>query len=126
MGLTILCHQAPWGLSLSVEDVTPTGLTILCHQADGKPSGRLQTGSYFVVERRTETGWAECPLLVENLAWTEEAYTIPYYRTTPFEKDWTHIYGSLPGGTYRIGIWVYDFRGAGDFDKKMYYAEFEL
>jgi hypothetical protein len=40
--------------------------------------------------------------------------------------DWGWLYGALPSGQYRIGKEIMNFRGAGDFDKSMAYAEFTV
>ena len=93
-----------WGLTLSAENVTPTGLTLLCKQSGGSPSGELQTGSYFVIEQKTENGWEEPPLLTEEAAWTGEAYSIPKEKTIVFEK-----HGSFFTANFRTELTAYAF-----------------
>ena len=39
---------------------------------------------------------------------------------------WSYLYGDLPGGRYRIGKRISDFRGTGDYDTRIYYVEFEI
>lgn len=114
----------PWGITLTVEDITSTGLTIVCKQSGGKPTGRLQTGSWFILETWTkENGWQEVPLFME-VAWTEEAWSIPQNDSTLWEVNWEWLYGVVPSGKYRIGKRIMDFRSSGDFDNAVYYAEF--
>ena len=114
----------PWGITLTVEDITSTGLTIVCTQSGGKPTGRLQTGSWFILETWTkENGWKEVPLFME-VAWTEEAWSIPQNDSTLWEVNWEWLYGVVPSGKYRIGKRIMDFRSSGDFDNAVYYAEF--
>ena len=36
-----------WGLTLSAEEITPTGLTVVFTQSGGEVSGQLETGSVF-------------------------------------------------------------------------------
>ena len=46
--------------------------------------------------------------------------------TTVWEIDWNWLYGELPAGKYRIGKEIMDFRGTGDYDTSIYFAEFEI
>lgn len=117
-----------WGLTLYAEDVTPTGLTIVCTQSGGSPSGELNTGSYYVLEKAEAGTWVAVDYAHPELevGWTAEAWIIPMSDTVEWEADWEWLYGSLPAGHYRIGKEVMDFRAAGDYDKAYYYAEFEI
>lgn len=116
-----------WGLTLYAEDVTPEGATIVCTQSGGSPSGELATGSYYVLERAEAGKWEALDNAQEmEVGWTAEAWIIPMEGTAEMEVDWEWLYGSLPAGHYRIGKEITDFRAAGDFDKEMYYAEFEI
>ena len=115
-----------WGIELQVTDITTSGLTIQCTQSEGNPTGELQTGSYYVVEKKTEDGWEQLKYIPDNVGWTEEAWSIPENDTVTWDVDWEWLYGNLSEGDYRIGKEIMDFREAGDFDKKMYYVEFGL
>ena len=56
-----------------------------------------------------------------------EAYTIHIGSSTEKkEVSFEHLYGELASGVYRFGKSVMDFRQTGDFDVKMYYAEFDI
>ena len=119
-----MIFDEPWGITLTVEDITSTGLTIVCTQSGGNPTGRLQTGSWFILETWTkENGWQEVPLFME-VAWTEETWSIPQNDSTLWEVNWEWLYGVVPSGKYRIGKRIMDFRSSGDFDNAVYYAEF--
>lgn len=118
-----------WGISLSAEDVSSSGLTLKCTQSGGRPTGELQTGSWFVIETWTkEYGWSHVNYLPQEyeIAWTQEAWTIPMNDTCEWKVDWEWLYGSLPKGKYRIGKEIMDFRETADYDKTIYYAEFEI
>lgn len=117
-----------WGVSFSVKDVTLTGLTIVCTQEGGAPTGELTTGSYYVVEKLYGDKWAEAVRVPQEyeVGWTMEAWLIPTNATSEWEVDWEWLYGKLSAGQYRIGKELMDFRGNGDYDQKMYYAEFEI
>ena len=115
-----------WGVTLTAEDITSTGITIKCTQSGGNPTGELQTGSWYILETWTkENGWQEAPYFAE-VAWTEEAWMIPMNETCEWKVDWERLYGAIPSGKYRIGKIIMDFRGSGDFDTAVYYAEFEI
>ena len=118
--------QEIWGITLIAENITPTGMTIKCTQSGGKPTGELQTGSWYVLEKWTkEKGWQQAPCFAE-VVWTEEAWMIPAGGICQWEMDWKGLYGVLPSGKYRIGKNIMDFRGSGDYDTALYYAEFEI
>ena len=115
-----------WGITLTAENVTPTSATIKCLQSGGEPTGELQTSSYFIIENWTEkNGWTQAPYYCEA-AWTEEALMIPKDNVTEWEIDWEWLYGTLLAGKYRLGKEIMDFRGPGDYDIQMIYAEFEI
>ena len=109
--------------------MTPTGLYILCTQSGGNPTGELHTGSYYILEKWSETyGWLEADWIPQKypVAWTEEAWGIPKEDTVVWYIDWESAHGKLTEGHYRIGKEITDFRETGDYDKAMYYAEFEI
>lgn len=119
-------NEDKWGVTLAVENVTPSGATLKCIQSGGEATGELETGSWFIIEKWSkETGWQEAPCVCEP-CWTEEAWLIIKDGTSEWEVDWAWLYGELPAGKYRIGKEIMDFRGTGDYDKQMYYAEFTI
>ena len=118
------------GLTLHAKDVTSEGMTIVCTQSGGSPTGELSTGSYYVLEQEVLGVWCIVEYTEDakskNIGWTAEAWIIPMNDTVEWEVDWEWLYGSLEPGHYRIGKEIMDFRGTGDYDKEMYYAEFEI
>lgn len=122
----VMGHENEWGVELQVIDVTEAGLKIECTQSGGNPSGELQTGSYYIVEKKIEGDWEAVEYLIDNVGWTAEAWMIPTNATVTWDVDWEWLYGKLPSGDYRIGKEIMDFRGPGDFDKKMFYVEFGI
>lgn len=121
-------HQDPWGVKLTAKNITPSGLTIVCTQQDGEPTGELHTGSYYGLEVLRDGEWVAVDLLPmeHELAWTMEAWGIPANAETEWVVNWSRLYGALPAGSYRISKSITDFRGSGDFDKKTYYAGFDI
>lgn len=117
-----------WGIVLSIENVTPTGLTLVCTQEGGNPTGELQTGSWYILEVEMDGVWKEVQREPQEyeVGWTSEAWMISENSVTKWNVDWEWLYGELPVGKYRIGKSIDDFRGTGDYDTKVYYAEFEI
>ncbi len=118
-----------WGVSLSAKDVTPTGLTIVIDKKGGSPTGELETGVSFTVERFENGKWTAVTPVNDEIFWTDEAYIIS-------EKDcdgkiemntnWEAIYGSLDAGRYRVSKEIDDWRAPGDWEGKTYYAYFNI
>ena len=121
-------YQDEWGVKLTVKNITPSGLTLVCTQRDGEPTGELQTGTPYALERKENGEWVavETTPVDGEIAWTMEAWAIPANEETEWEVDWSRLYGELPAGSYRISKSVMDFRGTGDYDQKQYYACFDI
>lgn len=118
--------EETWGVTLTVKDVTPTGLTLVFTQSGGAPTGELQTGSPFWLEKYVGGAWKTVPLVPVCVDWTMEAYLIPMNDSVEREVNWQYLYGEIPAGTYRIGKEIMDFRESGDYDQRNYYAEFSI
>lgn len=123
-----MIFEETWGITLTAENITPTGATIKCTQSGGEPTGELHTGSWFILENWTQqNGWKEVPYVVEgDVAWTEEAWMISKGETYEWDINWEYLYGTLAEGKYRIGKEIMDFRVTGDYDTAIYFAEFEI
>lgn len=125
----IACGKKDWGIILAAENVTPTGLTLKYTQSGGTATGDLQTGSWYRIERLTQDKkWEEIEYLPHeyDICWTLEAINIPQNDSTEWNINWEGLYGELFPGTYRIAKEVMDFRKTGDYEKQIYYAEFEI
>lgn len=117
-----------WGIQLDARKVTPNGLTIVCSQSDGKPRGELQTGSFYCIQVERDDKWLDVEMLPSEYerAWTAEAWHIPMNDSIEWEVNWSNLYGELDGGKYRIGKEIMDFIATGDYDTRMYYADFDV
>ena len=117
-----------WGITLKADNVTAKGLTIICHHSGGKDVAELNTGSYYILQKSEEAGWVDVEYLPQEyeLAWTSEAWIIQKEGTTRWNINWEWIYGELPAGEYRIGKEIMNFRGTGDYDTELVYAEFVI
>lgn len=118
----------PWGVTMTVENVTPAGATLVCTQSGGDATGALKTGNWYVIEDWTQkNGWKEVDYVQKgDIAWTEEAWMIHKDSVTKWEINWEWLYGELKPGKYRIGKSVMDFRATGNYDNVLYFAEFEI
>lgn len=115
-----------WGITLEVENVTPRGLSLVCHQSGGNSVSELETGSFYVIQKLDESGWVNVKYAPHkyDIAWTAEAWLIQKENTTTWDVNWEWLYGELPAGEYRIGKEFMNFRGTGDYDEEIIYADF--
>lgn len=119
-------------LQLSLKNISPTGVTLVFNQYNKEaPTGELEFGADYAIERLTDGKWEALPGPVEgseseNYAFNDVAYLIKPESKMEKEVDWEWLHGPLSPGNYRIKKVVYDFRGTGDFDEYMIYAEFVL
>ena len=119
-----------WGVTITAEDVTPSGAVLHFAQSGGSPTGELNTGTYFTLERKSGSQWKAVPyadgLDESAIGWDDVAWIIPMGGSADFETDWAWLYGELDKGEYRIGKEIMDFRGPGDYDTAMFYADFSV
>ncbi len=116
------------GLTFSVRQITPSGAALVFSQYDPDlPSGELQYGDDFLLERKTDSGWEAVPVVIEgDSGFHAVAYVIPAGETHVQTLSWDWLYGELAPGTYRVKKTVCDFRGSGDFDRYPVSASFLL
>ena len=116
------------GITLTLENLTRTGAKIVCIQSGGENVNELNTGSYYILERLTESGWVEVEQreLGGELAWTAEAWLVNLSGTTTWDLNWEWLYGKLPDGHYRMGKEFMNFQAPGKYDHLMVYVEFSF
>ena len=116
------------GVTIAVENLTPTGATLRIEHSGGEVTGDLMTGSAFTLEKLDDNVWLPVEPIVpaDQIAFTAEAYGPALDGTWEMETNWEYLYGELPAGTYRLGKNIMDFRGTGDYDEQVYFAEFTL
>ena len=127
---TEIAEELPFdlGVTITVENLTPTGATLLIKQSGGEVTGELMTGSAFSLEKLDGNAWLPVEPIVpaDQIAFTAEAYSLALGGALEMETNWEYLYGELPAGTYRLGKNIMDFRGAGEYDQQVYFAEFTL
>jgi len=116
------------GLWFQLRNISATGAEMVFRQYDKKaPTGELQYGEDFALEKEVDGSWVEVPVALEgDYGFHEPAYLITLDDTTKKEIKWEWLYGALAPGNYRLRKEVMDFRGSGDFDKYILYAQFLL
>ena len=116
-----------WGISLRADKISPLSLNLQIEQFGGSPTGDLQTGLAYSLERIVNDEWQPVPTIISNTpAWNAAAYQIQKNEITEMKIDWQYIYGPLPSGFYRLTKEITDFRAAGDFDTKTYELYFTI
>ena len=107
------------GITMTVENLTPTGCTLKVTQWGGETNGEVSCGCDFWVEQQNAGKWVS---LGNDFDWTAEGYTLTG-RTETFMLNWEHMYGALPEGTYRIGKAIHSRLEAGKPIDQRYYTE---
>ena len=117
-----------WGISLSAESITNKGLKLIITQTNGYHQGELQTGSWFKIEHWDEESneWISVKEIIDNAAWTSEAYLIAVETSSEYNINWEWVYGELSAGKYRLCKEITDFKNTGDYDSELYFVEFEI
>ena len=116
------------GLYFSLKNISSTGATLVYNQFDAEaPTGRLQDGDDFAIERYGDGNWEEVPVTVKgDYGFHDIAYVIPNEEITERELSWEWLYGQLAPGEYRIEKIFLDFRETADYDEHVIYAYFNL
>ena len=86
----------------------------------------MPTGREFALEQSVDGQWQPVPLLNGDICWDSVAWIIPADETVAWETDWTHVYGELAPGTYRISKEIFLYRAPGDYDTRTVWAVFAI
>ena len=129
-GTSLMGVPSPLGLTLRVENITPSGATLICTQ-DGTPWDQIITGAPWNLERLENGQWIS--LMPESTAWTTVAYGLKANTETRFDLNWSQITGSLEPGHYRVSkTFTGERRPAfplgieNETTRETYYAEFDI
>lgn len=116
-----------YGLTVTIEDITPKGLTMVFTQKDVEYEGELQTGDYFKVQISDGEGnWTDVPETPGEKGWHQLAYIIKKNDATKFDINWEWLYGELPKGEYRIQKLLQQYITPEKINKAEYYSYFEI
>ena len=129
-GTSLLGTPSPLGLTLRLENITPSGATLVCTQ-DGTPWDQIITGAPWNLERLENGQWIS--LMPESTAWTTVAYGLKANTETRFDLNWSQITGSLEPGHYRVSKTFTGERRPpftlgieGEATRETCYAEFDI
>ena len=109
-------------VTISVEDIKPTGVTMVFHQNNELIDGKLITGYDFFLERQENGRWIKLPANPVSYH-PEKRYDISTLHHHGI--DWRAQYGTLSPGQYRIGK-VIPLSSAEDSGTTTVYAEFTI
>ncbi len=114
------------GLTLTAENVTPSGCTLRFAKGAGAWQGEACTGTWFRLDVPQNKLWAPLPT-PDGTAWNAIAVLLPAEgEETAADIGWTGLYGELPAGRYRIVKEVVDVTAPGEFETLYYCAYFEI
>lgn len=116
--------EIDWGLSLSVENLTPRGMTLVFTQSGAEHVEELLSGTDFYLCVKKDGTWS--PVEYKMIpAYTSMAYSISKESTSRSEANWELFYGELPAGTYRIGKEI-SARIAYKYESACFFADFVI
>ena len=116
-----------WGITLYADNVTPKGMTLKIVQFGGYPSGRLEYGAAYTLEKTVNDEWQPVGTITgEPLVWNMLGYSIKKNDITEMNINWEYGYGELKPGFYRLKKEFDDFRAPGDYDKEIYEVHFTI
>ena len=116
-----------WGITLYADNVTPKGMTLKIVQFGGYPSGRLEYGAAYTLEKTVNDEWQPVETITgEPLVWNMLGYSIKKNDITEMNINWEYGYGELKPGFYRLKKEFDDFRAPGDYDKEIYEVHFTI
>lgn len=119
-------HDPDWGLTITGENVTPSGMTLVVTQSGGVFSGQLITGQPYFIHRYENGEWVGLEPQLEAWAWTMEAWQIPLNDTVRWDVNWQWLYGELEPGRYRFGKNISCSSAPGVYEEAVYYIEFDI
>lgn len=115
-----------WGVTLTASDVTSAGMNVEFNWDGTETTGELEFGAAFYLEQYKDGKWEKLPTLSDDIAFEAISYSLTDDETVTQSKDWSKLYGTLESGPYRYCTDLMDFRKAGDYDRKTYYAYFTI
>ena len=115
-----------WGISMTLDNISAIGGRLILQQ-DGTPlRGELWFGSDFHLETLTADGWKSVDLITEYAIFTTEAYGLDIGGNHINLLNWSHLYGSLEAGIYRVGKTISLSQDTNPSLSKTFYAQFTV
>ena len=118
-------EKPDWGITMTAENVTPTGCTVVYTQSGGTAAGGLLTSYEFFITKQEKTGWKSLPVQMQV-----DIVSLPLWITkdgvTRWEVGWEAVYGPLAPGNYRICQTVEHEVDGPNYEKQPFWAEFTI
>lgn len=114
------------GIEMSLRPVSATSATLVLTMHSDDESDEAMTDATFWIEKEENGSWERVPTITDNIVWYADTYKIEINTETEIPVDWSHLYGNLGLGKYRIGKEVLEEREPGISSWYTYYAEFEI
>lgn len=111
------------GVGMMLLDVTPTSARLSILNATDLD---IRYGSDYNLQFFDQDDWHDVPYLIDNAAFTAEAYMALKDHPSEWDVNWEVFHGTLEPGKYRIVKPVMDFRGTGDYTEYYLDAEFTI
>ena len=105
--------------------LTNTSATVVI---EDKNPNKIVYGQYFYIERYNNGNWESVNTISEDYFFNDIAYYVDDSGVLEMRHDWTHIYGPLPKGLYRLVKDVFFESDIPIDDSNKYYiwTEFEI
>ena len=126
------CNIDDWGISLTVDNVTPTGLTLVCKQEDFIPTNlndnwEIRFNSPYVIQKFEYGDWVDVKIVCkEDIIWDAEEWVIENNGVSTMDIEWEWLYGELSAGKYRIKKEIENLKEPYDFTWRNIYARFVI
>ena len=93
-----------WGIEFRVDDdrLSVSGSEVWFAEADGYDDV-ICTDDRYWLEKKTDSGWEVLSTLTDDIQWKETSYVLSHGMYTMVYTQWSDLYGTLPGGVYRLG-----------------------
>ena len=93
-----------WGIQFRVDDdrLSASGSEVRFAQTDGYDDV-ICTDERYWLEKKTDNGWEVLSTLTDDIQWKETNYVLSHGMYTMVYTQWSDLYGTLPGGVYRLG-----------------------
>lgn len=86
-------------VNIEIKDLTSTSMKIIIHDNN---SNLIIYGEEFYIEKYVNGNWENVKTTTENYVFNSMAYHVDENGLLEMKQNWTHIYGELPKGIYRI------------------------
>ena len=120
--LTYEIREAVSPVTISLENVRPTGATILFHQNQELINGPLLCNYEYFLQQQANGKWEDLPKKAD-IQFPNQTYDIAVLHHNGV--DWEQLYGRLPVGNYRLGK-VIPITSGENPEYTTVYAEFSI